>query len=67
MGVFERWRERDLLTFKKRWSICSIYCRLCSDFNISVEVFNRKEVQEPHFLFLVGHWELPYLTIWEVL
>ena len=50
---------------KSSWSIYKVYCRLC--FNISVEVFNRKEVQEPHILFLLDYWELPYLTIWEVI
>lgn len=32
-----------------------------------MEVFNRREVQELLILFLLGHWGLPYLTIWEVL
>lgn len=51
---------------KSGWSNCSLYCQR-SCFRISVEVFNRKDVQESHVLFLHDHWELPYLTIWEVL
>lgn len=66
-GSFWDMEEKETYwPLKSDWSICSLYCRRCSCFDISVEVFNKKKIWEPRVLFHIDHWELPYLTLWEV-
>lgn len=60
-GVLRPGRERDLVDLKKRLIHLESLLSTFSCFNISVEVFNKKKIREPHvfcFTLTIGNYHI---------